>query len=209
MSIFQGLLAGFATIIFVGPVFFYLLKTSLAFGSINGILVAIGIIISDISAVWLCYIGFAKLLTTDSGQFWLSAAGGFILMGMGMFYLLNKHATVKDKNLINRGGRIMFLVNGFLINFVNPFVFGIWIGLISYAGNLYESATDVKLYLLGTLIGIFSTDVSKVLLSKYLQPILNAKRLLVIYRIVGILLLVFGMRLLVFAYSILANKMVI
>ena len=48
MAILTGILLGLGTMLFVGPVFFYLLKSTLESGFKAGIAVALGIILGDV-----------------------------------------------------------------------------------------------------------------------------------------------------------------
>ena len=57
MEFLQGYLLGLSMIVFIGPVFFLLIRISLEFGTSAGVWVAIGIIISDILCVILSFLG--------------------------------------------------------------------------------------------------------------------------------------------------------
>jgi threonine/homoserine/homoserine lactone efflux protein len=201
MSFLQGYLAGLAMIVFVGPVFFYLLKTSLEFGKSNGMLVVFGIIVSDIVAALLCYLGFGAYLNASDSQIWLSLTGGLILLFMGIRYLVVKTINQDSKKRINGAGRFMFFANGFLVNFVNPFVFGVWIGVAAYASEVFTAELSQIIFLVGALAGILTTDTAKVLLADYLKRFLHPQRMLIIYRIAGIVLILFSLRLLYFWLS--------
>lgn len=195
MSLFQGFLVGLATVIFIGPVFFYLLSASIEFGLGGGIIVALGIIVSDLAVLLICYQGLAKLLTQEISQIWLSFIGAIILMVMGIWNIFFKKIKPATGQKATSKRRTILFTKGFLINFVNPFVFAVWIGLLSYAQSNWLDAVEGKIYISGVLIGIFSTDVTKVVLSKYLQNWLNPKRLTLLYRGIGLLMMAFGFRL--------------
>ncbi len=65
MPIVTGVLLGLSTLLFVGPVFFYLLKSSMENGVKSGVAVAVGIILGDIICVLLAIYGIGDYLETN------------------------------------------------------------------------------------------------------------------------------------------------
>ena len=70
-------------IIFIGPVFFLLIGVSLQLGTKAGILAALGIIVSDIIYVSLCYYGVTAFLYEPTFIFWITLIGGLLLNFLG------------------------------------------------------------------------------------------------------------------------------
>ena len=66
MVYLEGFLLGLGTALFIGPVFFYLLKITLEQGFQYGFIVALGIILSDIVCVAICSTGISPLLKENS-----------------------------------------------------------------------------------------------------------------------------------------------
>ena len=60
MAIWQGFLFGLGMVIFIGPVFFYLMETAINNGTKLGMAAAMGIYISDMVAAVLCYAGLSS-----------------------------------------------------------------------------------------------------------------------------------------------------
>ena len=183
-------------VVFVGPVLFYLLKTSLEFGKTNGMLVVLGIIISDIVVAFLCYFGLGRFLSSPEAQIWLSFAGGIILLTIGIKYLVAKNRDWQVDKKITVKNRLIFFSNGFLVNFVNPFVFGVWIGVVAYGNKTFGNQENQILFLVGSLLGILTTDSVKVLLADYLKRFLQPSRMSKIYKVAGTGLILFSFRLL-------------
>ena len=163
MAFLEGYLWGLAMIIFVGPVFFTLLQNTLQKGQAAGLMVALGIIVSDIVAAALCAAGVMAFLQDVENTTYISFAGAAILFAIGGRYILKpSHNTEADQRF---GGHTGAFASGFLVNFVNPFVFGVWLTVISYAGNKFGFDGGLYHYLAGCLLGIFTTDSLKVLLA--------------------------------------------
>ncbi|MBQ0740572.1 LysE family transporter, partial [Aquimarina celericrescens] len=69
MYLLEGYAIGLGMIIFIGPVFFLLLHSSIQYGSKAGVAVALGIIFSDIVCVMLCYFGLSSFILVPQHQF--------------------------------------------------------------------------------------------------------------------------------------------
>lgn len=200
MDFLEGFLTGLGMIIFVGPVFFLLLTTALEFGTKAGLAVALGIIISDITCVCLCYFGLAQFLNSETSSFYISIAGALLLIGMGISYLFKKQEKVELKTDIKIASQSAFFIKGFLVNFVNPFVFMIWLGIIEYGESHTTNGQSLSIFLAGVLCGIFFIDAGKALLSKHIQPYVTPAVLNWIYKISSLVMLGFGIRLLVYIF---------
>jgi threonine/homoserine/homoserine lactone efflux protein len=197
----DGFLVGLALVILIGPVFFTLLKTSLQHGVVAGSLVALGIFISDILAALLCVYGASAFLKSDESRFYLALVGGVVLIALGVRYFLKKKKAEEEAIQLNTKHYIGFFSKGFLVNFVNPFVFAVWIGIIKVAGDKHGFDKDLALYLAGTLLAIFSTDVAKVFLAAKIKNILKPEILFVLYKIIGACLVLLGLRLFYVAFG--------
>lgn len=202
MTITLGILLGLSTLLFIGPVFFYLLKSTLEDGFKAGIAVAVGIIVGDIICVLLALYGFSAFFEAPENQKWIALVGGVLLLLFGVKYVIKPSLEDPKKKLIKSKSNFVYFINGFLINFINPFVFGVWFGF--YALNVSKLADDfsVVISLIITLIVIFSTDVLKAFFAQKLKAILKPKFLKVVFRIFGVIMLGFGIRLLVVFFSL-------
>jgi len=122
MPILTGLLLGLSTLLFVGPVFFYLLKTSMENGFNAGFSIAIGIILGDLICVLLAFYGVGDYLEIAIVQKGFAIIGGLLLIILGIKsffptdHIEEKIIKKKPQSLLRFG------INGFLINFINPFV---------------------------------------------------------------------------------------
>lgn len=198
MAFYEGLLYGLAMIAFIGPVFFLLLKSTLDYGPKMGIAVALGIISSDVICVGLCLLGAKPFLEDENNQIYIALAGGLILLGMGLKYLIKPSMPKTDDVQVNGKDILAFYTKGLAINLLNPFVFVVWILIIGKAETAYDNNIDVYTFLLAVLIGIFGTDLLKVLLAQKIKPFIKEKYLLTIYRFFGLVMLIFAIRLLWF-----------
>lgn len=201
MAFMKGYGVGLAMVIFVGPVFFTLLKSTLKYGMTGGLLVASGIIFSDILCVVLCSFGAIPFFKNPSNQLGLAIAGCFILFGLGLKYLFFPAVDTQSGELPGAARYTTFFAKGFVVNFANPFVFLVWIGVIGIARAEYGVTLNLLLFLSAALLGIFTTDLLKVIFADKLKPFIRPDFLTHLYRVIGIALLAFGIRMLWYALS--------
>ena len=196
MALFTGLLLGLGTLLFIGPVFFYLIKSTLESGFKAGIFVALGIILGDILCLLIALYGSSEFMAQPTFVLWASIIGGTLLLFMGLKYVLKPNLDTTVKGRLQRSSLLVYGINGFLINFVNPFVFAVWFGFVSYTKALYDNGTAL-FSLLITLSVIFSTDVLKALFAERISHLIEPQKLKNIFRVFGFLMICFSIRLLI------------
>lgn len=201
MYIVTGLLFGLTTILFIGPVLFYMISSSISGGKRAGIAVASGILAGDIICVLAAIWGGQQLFNTPSFQWWIAFLGGLLLLIFGVKYLFfsKKEDTFMSVKKLNSWW--LYFFNGFAINFFNPFVFVVWFSFATYNRSIFtEIETIISLSI--TLFVVFATDVLKSHFSEILGKYMKSERLVKLYRIFGLLMLVFALRLLFYAIYI-------
>lgn len=194
MPFIKGYLLGLALIVLVGPVVFTLLQITLQHGVKAGLTVAWGIFMSDVIAVLLCAFGAAQFLDDPTYFFYFGLLGGVLLISFGIYYLLISPKALDRKVVLNKTDYFSFFWKGFLVNFVNPFVFLVWLGIIGVATSTYGFNQNLAWYMAGALLGILTTDSIKAIFANRIQPLLNPAFLLKFYRLAGVALFLFGIR---------------
>tara|TARA_B110000090_G_C13155694_1_gene359481 strand:+ start:73 stop:678 length:606 start_codon:yes stop_codon:yes gene_type:complete len=196
----EGYLIGLAMIVFIGPVFFTLLQSALRFGKLSGTMVAFGIIVSDIVCILIYFFGLNSIELPAYFNNIVAAIGALVLIALGLKYLLQKppNSEVVFASTLNL---VSSFTNGFLVNFVNPFVFVVWAGIVLFAKESYSTPTEVQVHLIGVLAGIITTDLLKVLLADKIKPFLKPKILEKTTRFFGIVMIGFAFRLILYLLS--------
>ena len=206
MALIHGFLLGLGFVVFLGPVFFYLLKSTLDGGFLSGLSVALGIIFGDFLCIVICSLGAIAFFEDDKNQFWIGIVGGIILLFLGLKFIFKPQINTKNtesnsKVKLSKANYAATFTQGFLINFVNPFVFVVWIGVIGVAKAEYGSSTNFFMFLGAALLAIFSTDILKVLLAHRIKKFLSPSYLISIYRVFGIVLIIFGIWAIVYCFK--------
>lgn len=200
----EGLIFGIVPVFFVGPVIFTLLDASLRGGFRAGALCALGIALSDACAITLCAVGLGPILARPWGQWGLELAGAIILFGFGAAMIRGRRIEVDAPTIAEPGGArgLGSFARGFLVNFVNPFVFTFWIGAIAGVSERSgHSAAALGWFFAGVMTMILGTDLVKAGLAGALRPRLAGRAGVWAPRISGLALALFGAGLLVRALT--------
>jgi len=200
---FNGIQLGLVLAFLVGPVFFSIIQTSVEKGFWNGALVAIGVSISDIIYVTICYFGLFQFLNDPHSKTNMAYIGGGILIAFGLYHLIVKARKAKlvSFHVAEEKKPLKYILKGFIINGITPMVFIFWIGTISIATIDFGYSTGFEFFiffiaLLGTVL---ATDIAKAFLADKLRKLITHRFLMIMNIAVGVCLIGFGARLLLMA----------
>lgn len=183
-----GLLLSFM----VGPVFFVLLETSATKGFRAAVVLDLGVIIADTLFIFIAYFSSFQLLENLSNEPGLYVFGGMILLVYGIVTFLkkSKETTVK---VANKATYLGLLVKGFLLNFINIGVLVFWLGVLIVVGPSLDNSPSRITIFFSTVVGTyFITDLFKILLAKQLRKKLTPRRIHMMKKALGVLLIIFG-----------------
>jgi threonine/homoserine/homoserine lactone efflux protein len=195
----HGIELGVVLAFLIGPVFFAILQTSLERGFSKGVLVSLGVSLSDIVYVSVCYFGLAQILQEPLAKKYMAFIGGAVLIGFGLYHLLVKSRAQRVQNTSVSGrGHLRYVIKGFVINGLSPMVLVFWLATISAASVNFGYTTHREyLIFFSALLGtVLATDILKAYLAGRLRKLIQPRVLAVVHAIVGIALIVFGARLL-------------
>ncbi|MCK9616591.1 MAG: LysE family translocator [Lentimicrobiaceae bacterium] len=200
--LFEGIVIGLTLSVLLGPALFSLLQTSIRRGFKQGIVLAVGVFLSDALLVSLCYLGALQLLGDNTANnLFFGLVGGLILIGFGIYTFTRKMVIDEENNSIIETKQPRFytyLLKGFFLNFTNPFIWIFWIGLMGLVKANYSSNQNHILeFFTGTLLTVFATDILKCLIAHKIRQKLKPKLLVIINHLVGALLVLFGLILIV------------
>ena len=189
-AILEGVLMGLFLSIFIGPVFFLLIDTSIKKGVSKAFIMDAGVLFSDLAWIIVLYWGIDKYLGDflESPQAMIFAGSIFILFGVSSLFKMKKRSIVlKDKKTSK-----LFL-EGFLLNSVNPSVALFWIGTITFAVKRFNNDLVWILIFFGCIfITVIIIDAIKFILASRLSHFLNEKRQRRFSLITSLILLSFG-----------------
>ncbi len=205
-SLLEGVFLGVTLAFLIGPAFIALVQTSIHRGLQSGLLFALGIALSDLTLVSLSYIGAIQFLSNESNQFIVGIVGGFILIGFGVITFFKKYKVKTKRGVevrvsVSGGGRITYILKGFFLNILNPFLLLFWLGVMSFVSAKYGVATkEVVTFFTAAIVTVFLTDSVKCLIASRISRYLNITILTWVNRLVGLSLIIFGVVMFVRVY---------
>lgn len=194
--VIKGIGLGLIIAIMIGPVFFFIINTSLKKGFFEASLSAIGVMLSDAFFISIAYFGSSVLLYLDRHEEAAGITGGIVIAAYGLI-LIFKEARVNAAALElaeNKSSPFVYMAKGFMLNSLNPSVLLFWIVVASTipVKEEFESQETLVFYLctLGTILGI---DLLKAYLANKLKTIITARFLIWLNRIAGSALVIYGL----------------
>lgn len=192
----EGIALGLMLTIMLGPIFIALIQTSLENGGTAGIVVGLGIWISDILIILSSYLALNLIGDIVQGggfKYWLGLVGGLVLIFFGMGAILKKVRIGPEKKYFSAKNYAGFWLKGFLVNTINPFTFIFWLGVIStYVIARKITNAEATIFLGSIMITIIVFDTLKVLLAKKIKKKMNVNQIQWFNRIAGAGLFIFG-----------------
>ena len=196
----DAVLIGFFLSFMIGPVFFMLIQTSILKGVRAAIIFDLGVIFGDVVFILIAYYGSKNLLEEIKDDPRLFYIGGLILLVYGIITYVDKSqkSVVQDETLVlpEKTNYVKLFLKGFLLNFINVGVLAFWLGMIVIVGsNLQMNPSKIFNYFTVIVVSYFITDIGKIVLAKQLKKKLTPKIIYKVKRIMGIILMVFGIAL--------------
>lgn len=201
--VLKGIASGLALALLIGPVFFIIIQTSIERGFWNGALVAAGVSISDAVYIGLAYLGLSQAIDSNGAQLYMAYTGGFILFGFGAYYLFIKSRRQLNYQTVSLKVKSPYrlMAKGFIINGLSPMVLIFWLGMVSVAtGDFGYDSAPLALTFFGSIVAtVFATDLLKAKLADRLRQLLTPRFIRIMNIILGLVMVIFGTRLILFA----------
>lgn len=195
-NIKNAILLGFFLSFMIGPVFFMLIQTSITKGARAAIAFNSGVILGDVAFIVIAYYGSRHLLEQIKDDPRLFFIGGLILVVYGLITYLDKSGKKEAEasmDLPKNNNYFKLILKGFFLNFINIGVLAFWLGLIVVIGpKLDMNPSHIFYYFTIIIVSYFVTDIGKIVLAKQLKKRMTPLVIYRIKRIMGIILIVFG-----------------
>jgi threonine/homoserine/homoserine lactone efflux protein len=202
--IINGVISGIVLAFLIGPVFFTIIQTSIEKGFASGVLVAIGVSLSDSVYILVSYLGLAQFMEAESYRHYMAYGGGLILLGFGLYYLLVKRRKLAQFQFsmthVDGGPWLKLVGKGFLINALSPMVLFFWLATVSVATTQlgYAHPGKATLFFVSIVVTVFSTDVINAKLADKLRTLITPRFIRIMNIVLGMVMIVFAVRLILF-----------
>lgn len=192
--IFPAIITGILlSLVFIGPVFFLLIETSLTKGHRAAIVLDLGVICADLLCILVAYYGSQDLEGYIKEHPALYRIGGFIIIIYGLFMILAKGNPKIDENQLVTTNYFKTFFNGFLLNLVNVGVVAFWISTVLLIRTQYNNDhLDFVIFMTTTLGTFIAIDMCKIFLAQKFKVYLTDKLVRKIKKYMGMILIVFG-----------------
>ena len=196
-KILEGIQFGIFLALLIGPVFFTILQTSIEKGFFYGAMVALGVSISDVFYVAICYLGLITLVNDPANATYLAYGGGGVLIGFGFYHVVIKgRAQQSIGTSIKEKSPFRYILKGFILNGFSPTVLFFWVATVSSLMTLgYTNGSDFSVFFGALLITVLSMDILKAFLADKLRNIVTVHFIRLSNIILGIVLIGFGAKL--------------
>jgi threonine/homoserine/homoserine lactone efflux protein len=207
-SLIEGVFVGLTLSIMVGPLLLALVSTSLEYGVKAGLLVGVGVWVSDVICFSAAYFGIAELLEiieNPNFETTLGVGGGIVLTIFGLGFIVGAKKKMNETKLgsdeidtlqIEKKHPLNHFFKGVLINAINPVTIFFWIGT---ASTIYVSknSQDSFLFFLGILLTLVALDSAKVFMADKIKNRIESGFILKFRLVAGIALVFFGIVMLI------------
>ena len=213
-AIEQGVLFGLVLFISIGPAFFGLIQTSLRYGYGSGIAMAFGIFASDLTYLFLAYFGVSSLLMNDKYSLPVGLTGGGLLIAYGLYQSFKKTVIQNEDGEFvepKKPTKGSFLLKGFIMNLLNPFVLLLWLGALGFASsrlideNGKSDHLQIFVFFTCTLATVLGTDILKALAAHKIRSYINPNFIHRVNIFAGIILVIAGVILIIRTIDVFAN----
>lgn len=209
-TIIEGFVAGLTLSLMFGPAFFTLIQTSLERGFRPAFRLAFGIFLSDSLLVAISFLGASRLFSDPATSKIIGVVGGIILVLIGIYTFRKK--VQLQKVMENHGEEIRmplhwkYFFKGFFTNMANPATWIFWFVSVGTISAKYTTEAGevvhfrVILFFLMTLGTVFAMDTLKSFVAHRIKKFINARTVGIVNKVVGVLLVLFGIYLLVSSF---------
>ncbi len=184
---------GLTLSVLVGPVFFILIQTSITKGARAAFALDAGVVLADVFYIAIAFYSSKQLLQDLEDTPSLFLIGGAVIFVYGLRSAIKKDHIEYQGVSTKKSDYLGLLAKGFFLNVINIGVLIFWLGAMVIAGHqLHFEPVSTTVYF-GTVIATYLIiDVIKIVLAKEFKKRLTDELLNKVKRVIGVILMVFG-----------------
>lgn len=209
---FWAIFIGFflSLVVNIGPAFITLVQTSIHRGFRSAAWFASGVILNDAMIISLCILTSVQIVMRSSFEAALACIGaGLILFLFGIFTYRRKVEGQEErieqqtqeimKEHSDKPAWFVFLGKGFVLNLLNPAIWVFWFSAVAMvAGNMGGNKVSTLVFFVIILGTTWFLELLKAWGAARLKKFFNPHRTMVMNRITGSILMVFGTYFIIF-----------
>jgi threonine/homoserine/homoserine lactone efflux protein len=205
LEVKEAIIIGIILAFLIGPVFFMLIEISILKGFRAAMSFDLGVMIGDVFFLLIAYFGSKPLISNIENNPLFFKIGGslLVLYGLYTFFKTKQVDEIQDDTIVIKEDSkyLRLFLKGFFINLINFGTLGFWIGLMLVYGSKYSMTPKKIFYFFGIIILSYLTfDALKIVTAKKLRSSMTPGRIFKFKKLIGLILLGFGIILFVKAY---------
>jgi len=182
------------SLVFIGPIFFLLIETSITRGPKHALALDLGVVLADIACILVAYYSSHSLVNMidNHPSFYIITA--IIILFYAFFMIFKKtnmHIEGGEQKFMSKNYYKTF-INGFMFNLLNIGVVLFWLVTVISVRKTYSKTHEFLLYMSIVIITYLFIDVLKIILAKQFKNKLNDSIAGKIRKTVGFILLGFS-----------------
>ena len=188
----------------IGPVKATLLNLGIKNGFFHAWFFSLGAIATDLTYMFLVYIGIGRFIEYPFIQSILWSFGCFVLLYTGIENLLTMHKVKLDSNFKRMIRLRHAFLSGFLIALLNPLTILFWLGIygsVLLGGSNKLNDFQIGMYSISILLGILLVDFIMASISSGSRKLLSKKFLNTVSAVSSISMIGFGIHFGILAYQ--------
>jgi len=208
--IWYGWLIGVGiSILLFGPAFFLLVNTSIKDGFSRGVLLSLGVFVSDLVLVLIIHYGLSAFYDSAIFKVAFSFVAGIAMLIWGIKTMRGKYRNFLS-DLHKQSSKKGSLFKGFLMNILNPFAFVLWTTTLANVSSHYEPeeayyTQKVIIAVISILFGLLSMDIIKAFTFNKVGKYIPKKGFFRIQAIIGLVLIIAGSYFMVHGVRMICN----
>ncbi len=176
-----------------GPVFFVVIETSISKGKAAAFSLDVGAVLADFVFILIAFYGSQSLLDSIKNNPWVTSISGLLVGVFGVYYIVKSRRSGQLQHRIEITRKRFFFVKGFLLNFLNIGVLIYWIATTVMIGSVVDHDPQKMWFFYGTVMAVYlSLDLLKIFYANRFKARLAGRTLQIIEKIIGFILLGFG-----------------
>lgn len=188
----------------IGPVKATLLNLGIKNGFFHAWFFSLGAIATDLTYMFLVYIGIGRFIEYPFIKSILWSFGCFVLLYTGIENLLTMHKVKLDSNFKRMIRLRHSFISGFLIALLNPLTILFWLGIygsVLLGGSNRLNHLQIGLYSISILLGILLVDFIMASISSGSRKLLSTNFLNIVSAVSSISMIGFGIHFGILAYQ--------
>ena len=134
---------------------------------------------------------------------WMAIVGTVVLIAYGLYSWFKKPKIYQEKQEADTElSYLKYMLKGFVLNGFNPFIVIFWLGIIGLVAVNYDYSSGEQIYFfVGVLTTILVSDITKAFIAYRLRAMVTPKKILILNRSVGVILILFGIQMIYFLFN--------